>query len=97
MILKKDLEERKRTENPDEPAVEECFVDASRNVAVTLGERDVKQDVDAVDKKKRGKGGGNLSNIHDHEILCARGLQLLRQGLSHSQDDVEISSGTYVA
>ena len=48
MILKKDIEERKRKEKAiknNEPTYEECFVDKTRNVGVVLGEKDIKQDV----------------------------------------------------
>ena len=83
MLLKKDLEERKRKEKAvkskhEEPAYEEEFIDKTRMVAVVLGEKDIKTDV----KEKMGKSRLHASSLtdieHDYEKLCQRGNQLMR-------------------
>ena len=85
MLLKKDLEERKRKERAiktkfEEPSYEEEFVDKTRMVAVVLGEKDIKQDV----KEKMGKSRLHTSSLtdieNDYELLCQRGNQLMRTG-----------------
>ena len=83
MLLKKDIEERKRKEKSVknlEPSYEESFIDKTRNVGVVLGEKDIKQDV----KEKMGKNRKHASSLtdieHDYEALCQRGNQLMRTG-----------------
>ena len=83
MLLKKDIEERRRKEKAiknTEPSYEENFIDKTRNVGVVLGEKDIKQDV----KEKMGKNrkhANSLTDIeNDHEALCQRGNQLMRTG-----------------
>ena len=83
MLLKKDLEERKRKEKTKkyvEPSYEESFVDKTRNVGVVLGEKDIKQDVKENMSKNR-KHASSLTDIeHDYVALCDRGVQLMRTG-----------------
>ena len=85
MLLKKDIEERKRKEKSVknlEPSYEESFIDKTRNVGVVLGEKDIKQDV----KEKMGKNRKHASSLtdieHDYEALCQRGNQLMRRGIT---------------
>ena len=77
MLLKKDIEERKRKEKSkskrsEEKSYEESFIDKTRNVGVVLGEKDIKQDV----KEKMGKSRKLrvvLRILRMIMRLCARG------------------------
>lgn len=80
MIVKRDIEDknRRRSYNFHEDH-QELFVDATRNVGVGFGAKDLKLDVKD-NTRKRVKANSLTDIANDHEALCQRGSQLLRKG-----------------
>ena len=78
LIVKKDLEDKKRRTSSNSEDFQELFVDATRNVGVGFGAKDLKQDVKSTRKKEKASSLTDIAN--DYEALCQRGVQLMRKG-----------------
>ena len=74
----RDLEDKKRRTSSNSEDFQELFVDATRNVGVGFGAKDLKQDVKSTRKKEKASSLTDIAN--DYEALCQRGVQLMRKG-----------------